>query len=45
MGNWRVDLETWLAPFVTALGHKARARMGVVAKLLQRRIHIANPSG
>lgn len=27
MGNWRVDLETWLVPFVTALGHKTRARM------------------
>jgi len=27
MGNWRSDLETWLAPFVAALGHKTRGRM------------------
>ena len=27
MGNWRGDLETWLAPFVAALGHKTRGRM------------------
>ena len=27
MGNWRGDLETWLAPFVAALGHKTRERM------------------
>ena len=27
MGNWRSDLETWLAPFVVALGHKTRGRM------------------
>src|SRR5690554_4234574 len=27
MGNWRDDLETWLAPFVAALGHKTRGRM------------------
>lgn len=27
MENWRDDLETWLAPFVAALGHKTRARM------------------
>ncbi len=26
MGNWRSDLETWLAPFVAALGHKTRGR-------------------
>jgi SRSO17 transposase len=25
--DWRVDLERWLAPFLVALGHKARARM------------------
>lgn len=27
MENWRGDLETWLAPFVAALGHKTRGRM------------------
>ena len=27
MGNWRSDLETWLAPFVAAPGHKTRGRM------------------
>lgn len=27
MGNWRGDLETWLAPFVAALGHKTRGRL------------------
>lgn len=27
MGNWRNDLETWLAPFVAALRHKTRARI------------------
>jgi SRSO17 transposase len=27
MGNWRSDLETWLGPFVAALGHKTRGRM------------------
>lgn len=27
MENWRRDLETWLAPFVSALGHKTRARI------------------
>ena len=27
MGNWRSDLETWLAPFVAALVHKTRGRM------------------
>ena len=27
MGHWRGDLETWLAPFVAALGHKTRGRM------------------
>lgn len=27
MGNWRSDLEIWLAPFVAALGHKTRGRM------------------
>ena len=26
-GDWRGDLEVWLAPFLTALGHKKRARM------------------
>jgi SRSO17 transposase len=26
-GDWRSDLEVWLAPFLTALGHKRRARM------------------
>ncbi|UAJ12209.1 IS701 family transposase [Glacieibacterium megasporae] len=26
-GEWRSDLEVWLAPFLTALGHKKRARM------------------
>lgn len=31
MENWRDDLETWLAPFVSALGHKTRARMSVLA--------------
>ena len=25
--DWRVELERWLAPFLVALGHKARARM------------------
>ena len=25
--DWQVDLERWLAPFVTVLGHKTRARM------------------
>ncbi|MBS1035910.1 IS701 family transposase [Gluconobacter cerinus] len=25
--DWREDLEAWLAPFIEALGHKARARM------------------
>ena len=25
--DWRVDLDTWLAPFLAALGHKTRARM------------------
>jgi SRSO17 transposase len=27
MENWRHDLETWLAPFVSGLRHKTRARM------------------
>jgi SRSO17 transposase len=27
MGNWRDDLQTWLVPFVSALGHKTRGRM------------------
>lgn len=27
MGNWRDDLESWVAPFVLALGHKTRGRM------------------
>ena len=27
MENWQGDLETWLAPFVAALGHKTRGRM------------------
>jgi len=27
VGNWRSDLESWLAPFVAALRHKTRARM------------------
>lgn len=27
MEDWRRDLETWLAPFVAALGHKTRGRM------------------
>ncbi len=27
MENWRDDLETWLGPFVAALGHKTRERM------------------
>jgi SRSO17 transposase len=26
-GDWRSDLDVWLAPFLTALGHKQRARM------------------
>lgn len=26
-GDWQVDLERWLAPFVAALRHKTRARM------------------
>ena len=26
-GDWREDLERWLAPFVGALGHKTRRRM------------------
>lgn len=26
-GNWRADLERWLAPFTAALRHKTRARM------------------
>lgn len=26
-GNWQVDLERWLTPFVAALRHKTRARM------------------
>ena len=26
-GDWRSDLETWLAPFLVALRHKTRARM------------------
>jgi SRSO17 transposase len=26
-GDWRADLERWLAPFVLALQHKARARI------------------
>ena len=25
--SWKSDLEAWLAPFVSALGHKTRARM------------------
>ena len=25
--NWKSDLEAWLAPFVSALRHKVRARM------------------
>ena len=25
--NWKSDLERWLAPFVSALRHKTRARM------------------
>lgn len=24
-GDWRSDLEVWLAPFLTALGHKKRS--------------------
>lgn len=27
MDEWRNDLEDWLAPFVSALGHKTRGRM------------------
>ena len=27
MEDWRGDLETWLVPFVAALGHKTRGRM------------------
>src|SRR5215469_11866202 len=27
VGNWRDDLERWLAPFVAALKHKTRGRM------------------
>lgn len=27
MESWRCELETWLAPFGSALGHKARVRM------------------
>lgn len=27
MKTWRGDLETWLTPFVSALGHKTRGRM------------------
>ena len=27
VGNWRDDLERWLAPFVAALRHKTRGRM------------------
>jgi SRSO17 transposase len=26
-GHWKTDLARWLAPFLAALGHKARARM------------------
>src|SRR3546814_3966981 len=26
-GDWRVDLERWLAPYLEGLGHKARPRM------------------
>src|SRR5258707_8143463 len=26
-GDWRADLDRWLAPFVAALRHKTRARM------------------
>src|SRR3546814_17545895 len=26
-GDWRVDLERWLAPYLEGLGHKARQRM------------------
>ena len=26
-GDWRVDLERWLAPYLKGLGHKARQRM------------------
>ncbi|MBM3564453.1 MAG: IS701 family transposase [Alphaproteobacteria bacterium] len=26
-GSWKRDLETWLAPFLARLGHKARRRM------------------
>jgi SRSO17 transposase len=25
--GWQADLERWLAPFLTRLGHKARQRM------------------
>lgn len=25
--EWKAELEDWLAPFLTALGHKTRARM------------------
>uniref|UniRef100_UPI00049136EA transposase n=1 Tax=Azorhizobium doebereinerae TaxID=281091 RepID=UPI00049136EA len=25
--SWKADLEAWLAPFVSALGHKVRARL------------------
>ena len=27
MGDWNGDLERWLAPFLSRLGHKARRRM------------------
>ncbi|MGJ0503339.1 MAG: transposase, partial [Methylocystis sp.] len=26
-GSWKSDLERWLAPFISALRHKTRARM------------------
>jgi len=28
LASWNDDLEAWLDPFVTALGHKARRQMG-----------------
>ncbi|GGO57569.1 hypothetical protein SAMN05444398_107173 [Roseovarius pacificus] len=36
MGNSRDNLESWLAPFVSALGHKTRGRMcpACVARLI-----------
>lgn len=38
--EWKAELEDWLAPFLTALGHKTRARMcpAYVAGLIGLRI-------